>query len=190
MAPGTLSTEKIVQGACVFALELLPSRTITLRERQWLGALISASSLPLARHPALLTQPTALQALNSPQQSTMGAAKRPAAPAGKAAGAPPSPAAPPPPSPHKPHLDFKCLDGVRALASMWIVLLHSYTIWCFLVTPDVRARLIKTNPLVRCGASALPPLLLNLLRALIFCEPSCLPVSLVHCHVLLPPPRC
>lgn len=46
-------------------------------------------------------------------------------------------------------LDLACLDGCRALASIWVVLLHCYGIWCFFVPYQARAVMLQRNALVR-----------------------------------------
>ena len=56
-------------------------------------------------------------------------------------------------------LDLRCLDGVRAVATAWVVALHTSSLWGHLVEDELWRRLLRgSRPgdvLVRCGGQRL-----------------------------------
>ena len=53
----------------------------------------------------------------------------------------------PPPLP--PGVDLQCLPGVRAVASLGVVIFHSYIYWQFFQDHETKYELTRGNPLFR-----------------------------------------
>ena len=47
------------------------------------------------------------------------------------------------------HVDLQMLDGVRALASIGVVLLHCFMFWQFFLDHETKYRLTASNPVIR-----------------------------------------
>jgi hypothetical protein len=56
---------------------------------------------------------------------------------------------PPPPVPVPPGVDLQCLPGVRAVASLGVVIFHSYIYWQFFQSHETKYELTRSNPFFR-----------------------------------------